>query len=98
MPRTATDAPTGISALVGGRVQAVGFRWFVCQTAHRLGLSGWVANLPDGSVQVVASGSAAAVGELTAALHLGPPGARVDQVTLGPVNPGQTLPDPFQIK
>jgi acylphosphatase len=66
--------------LVRGMVQGVGFRWFVATEARRLSLVGWVANLPDGRVEVVAQGTEAALGQLEVALGRGPRGARVDGV------------------
>jgi acylphosphatase len=69
-----------IEAEVGGEVQGVGFRWFVRREAERLGLSGWVANEPDGSVRVVAEGPPTALEQLIARLRSGPPGAAVSDV------------------
>ncbi|MGH7645540.1 MAG: acylphosphatase [Gemmatimonadales bacterium] len=66
--------------IVRGRVQGVGFRWFVWREAERLGLAGWVHNLPDGSVEVVAQGPEAALQDLDRALGQGPQLARVDGV------------------
>lgn len=66
--------------VVRGRVQGVGFRWFVLQEAAGLDLGGFVQNLPDGSVEVVASGPDFALGQLEQALAHGPRGARVDSV------------------
>lgn len=81
---------------IRGRVQGVGFRWFVRERARALALSGWVKNLSDGSVEVAASGSDAAVRDLLALLREGPPGAHVrDVVTLAP--PDEELPNPFSI-
>ncbi len=62
---------------VSGRVQGVGFRWFVRKHAHYLGLTGWVRNEPDGRVQVYAVGSPDALNELAGWLHKGPPTATV---------------------
>jgi acylphosphatase len=59
--------------VVRGRVQGVGFRYFAQQEAVRLGLSGWVRNLDDGSVETHAQGPAAAMQEFAGALHRGPP-------------------------
>lgn len=76
-----TDArPERLEAVVRGQVQGVGFRWFVTRQAARLGLTGWVANRPDGSVEVVAEGPAAALDGLQGALAEGPAGARVERV------------------
>jgi acylphosphatase len=56
--------PVRLTAWVGGRVQGVGFRWYVRSQARRLGLRGTVANLDDGRVEVVAEGRRAACAEL----------------------------------
>jgi acylphosphatase len=66
--------------VVSGRVQGVGFRWFVLRRAEPLGLRGWVRNLPDGRVEVVAAGPAHAVESLDADLRTGPRLSRVDHV------------------
>ena len=73
--------PVRLEATVRGRVQGVGFRYFVVRESRRLGLAGWVGNEPDGSVRLVAEGSDAAIGELERALQVGPPGAIVDAVS-----------------
>jgi len=65
---------------VRGRVQGVGFRYFVRRLARGLELSGWVANRADGSVEVAAAGSPPALAELEARLGEGPALARVDAV------------------
>jgi acylphosphatase len=65
---------------VRGRVQGVGFRASAAHEARRLGLDGWVRNLPDGSVELEASGTPAAVDALVAWLGQGPRGARVTGV------------------
>lgn len=66
--------------VVYGRVQGVGFRWFVKHQADRLGLRGSVTNLRDGSVEVVAEGAEDGLQALLEALRRGPPGARVERV------------------
>lgn len=66
--------------LVQGRVQGVGFRWFVQREASELGLRGWVRNTEDGDVELVAAGEAADLSELRASLKRGPRGSRVDRV------------------
>jgi acylphosphatase len=63
--------------IVRGRVQGVGFRWFVARTARKLGLTGHARNLPDGSVEVVASGEPAELEHLAQVMAHGPPGAVV---------------------
>jgi acylphosphatase len=73
--------PVRLEATVRGRVQGVGFRWFVVREARRLGLSGWVSNEYDGSVRAVAEGPAQAIDRFAAALEHGPNGAIVDRVS-----------------
>ena len=70
-----------LEATITGRVQAVGFRVFVASRAATLGLTGWVRNGSDGSVECVAEGRRADLETLLAALELGPAGARVDSVS-----------------
>jgi acylphosphatase len=66
--------------LIRGRVQGVGFRWFVHREAAELGLNGWVRNTENGDVEVVASGAPEQIEELRAELHKGSRGSRVDAV------------------
>ena len=66
--------------LIQGRVQGVGFRWYVHREASELDLRGWVRNTEEGEVEVVASGTAADLAELRASLRRGPRGARVDRL------------------
>ena len=66
--------------LVQGRVQGVGFRWFVHRQASQLELRGWVRNTEEGEVEVVASGSEADLAALRRALREGPRGSRVDHL------------------
>jgi acylphosphatase len=70
-----------LEATVRGRVQGVGFRYFVLQWAFDLDLRGWVANEADGSVRCVAEGERDRLERLLDALREGPPGAVVDGVT-----------------
>jgi acylphosphatase len=66
--------------LVKGRVQGVGFRWFVQREAAELGLRGWVRNADDGHVEIIAAGEADILAELKTELHKGSRGSRVDAV------------------
>ena len=66
--------------MVKGRVQGVGFRFFVEAEARRLRLRGYVRNLYDGSVEVYAIGKEAVLDQLRARLSTGPPAGRVEQV------------------
>jgi acylphosphatase len=65
---------------ISGRVQRVGFRWALRAQASALGLSGWVRNRDDGSVEALICGAPEAVDALTEWAWLGPPGARVERV------------------
>jgi acylphosphatase len=66
--------------VIGGRVQGVGFRYFVQQKANALGIRGWARNLDDGSVEVYAIGTAGQLSDLASALHMGPRMAEVRSV------------------
>lgn len=70
-------ADAGFRAVVSGRVQGVGFRYFVHQRAIALGLRGYVRNQADGSVEVCAAGPPGALAQLAADLRVGPPGSTV---------------------
>lgn len=69
-----------IEATVHGRVQGVSFRYYTHLEARRLGLAGWVANHPNGTVKVVAEGTQEALDQLVDFLHRGPSAARVNKV------------------
>jgi len=73
-------APHARRFVVRGRVQGVGFRWFVEREAHMLGVSGWVRNNADGSVEVLAMGTREQIMGLRSRLQQGPRAARVDAV------------------
>jgi acylphosphatase len=82
---------------VVGRVQGVGFRWFVREAARRAGVSGWVRNRADGRVEIAVSGSETAIAEVVAAARSGPPGARVDHVAMLSADGLEELPRPFTV-
>jgi acylphosphatase len=69
-----------LRAVVRGHVQGVSFRYYTQQEALRLGLTGWVRNLPDGTVQVAAEGPRPSLDKFLAFLHFGPSAARVAAV------------------
>ncbi|MBI1294065.1 acylphosphatase [bacterium] len=73
--------------LVRGRVQGVGFRAGTRHKAASLGLIGWVHNLPDGDVEIVACGAPAALDQLVSWCRQGPPAARVSNVDVSEGNP-----------
>jgi acylphosphatase len=66
--------------VVSGRVQGVGFRWFVQDLAALEGAAGWVRNLPDGRVEVLIQAEAEAVTRIERRIRSGPPAARVSLV------------------
>lgn len=78
-------------ALVRGRVQGIGFRYSARAKASSLGVTGWVRNLDDGSVEVVAEGSREDLDELLAWLRRGPAGAEVSGVDLLPASPTRSF-------
>ena len=69
-----------LTATVTGAVQGVGFRWYVQRVACSSGLTGFVRNLPNGGVEVVAEGDEQALERLLYALRQGPPAARIEGV------------------
>lgn len=83
--------------LVRGRVQGVGFRWFVEREAHILQMAGWVRNNPDGTVEVMAQGTRDQLAGLRSRLQEGPRAARVDDVEVSEAEPIPGLTS-FQIQ
>ena len=80
---------TAVRVRIAGRVQRVGFRYWVIAEATRRDLRGWVRNRLDGSVEALLIGPPAAVEDMIAACHHGPPAAVVTSVTAE-----QTVPVP----
>ncbi|MDO9509385.1 MAG: acylphosphatase [Thermovirgaceae bacterium] len=79
--------------IISGVVQKVGFRWRARQAALTLGLSGWIKNRPDGSVEAVIQGSRVSVDEMIRWVHIGPAGAEVRDVRLHACDYDGTLLD-----
>jgi len=69
-----------LHAMIVGYVQGVGFRYFVVDNAVALGLTGWVRNLHNGNVEVMAEGDRQSLGKLLSTLHRGPHGGFVTSV------------------
>ena len=67
---------------ISGRVQAVGFRAFIADEAERRGLSGWVRNRRDGSVEALLAGEEAIVDEMAETCRRGPRGSRVEDLAI----------------
>ena len=83
--------------LVRGRVQGVGFRWFVEREAHILQIAGWVRNNHDSSVEVFAQGTREQLAGLHSRLREGPRAARVDHVDVFEADPTPALAS-FQVR
>ncbi len=81
-----------------GKVQGVGFRWFVRDRAVALGLDGWVRNSRQGDVEIVARGEDASLTALQDAVAHGPAGASVTAVRREPVEHDASYPSPFTIE
>ncbi len=73
---------------VSGRVQGVGFRYYVHDVARREGVTGYVRNLPDGRVEALVEGDLEAVTRVERAVRSGPAGARVEHVDADVLTPG----------
>jgi acylphosphatase len=74
--------------LVSGRVQGVGYRYFVHDAARREGVTGYVRNVPDGRVEAFVEGELEAVTRVELAIRSGPGGARVEHVDVDVLTPG----------
>ena len=83
--------------VISGRVQGVGFRYFVSDRAGFEGIHGYVRNLDDGRVEAVVEGDEEAVVRMERAIRRGPPAARVDDVQVEPMVP-QGRPTGFFIR
>lgn len=86
-----------VQVRITGRVQGVGYRQWARGQAQALELAGWVRNRPDGTVEALLAGSAAALGEMLERLRAGPPGARVDAVATSDADP-HGAPIGFEIR
>lgn len=76
-----SSSPQRLHAIVHGMVQGVNFRAYTVREAQRLGLTGWVRNRPDGTVETVAEGPREALEAFLEFLFTGSPSASVDKVT-----------------
>lgn len=83
--------------VVRGRVQGVGFRWFVEREAHILNIAGWVRNNPDGTVEILAQGTRDQLAGLHSRLREGPRAARIDAVDVSEAQPAAGMTS-FQVR
>ncbi len=86
-----------LEIIISGRVQGVGFRYFVQYKAREMGIHGWVRNLVDGSVMVVAQGIEPELKTFIDYLYIGPTRSRVDKITVNKM-PALTVFDNFSVK
>lgn len=82
-----------LHAVVHGRVQGVSFRYYTVLKAQELGLTGWVRNQSDGTVETVAEGEREKLDQFLSWLHIGPPAARVTRVEANWYTAGGTFSD-----
>src|SRR5437016_4446396 len=91
--------PKRVHVIVRGRVQNVGYRYFVIRRARALGLTGWVTNLDDPrAVELEAEGADQEIEQLIAALRQGPPGARVSEIAVTAIDLSERRESGFQIR
>lgn len=93
-----TEAEQTTRWVLSGRVQGVGFRWFVARRATGLGLVGWARNLGDGRVEVVAAGPTTVLARLDRELRAGPRLSRVDHVETSEYQHDMSHATSFDIK
>jgi acylphosphatase len=79
-----SEPPVVLHLQIRGVVQGVGYRWSLAQAARRLGVTGWVRNRRDGSVEAMVAGSRAQVDQVVAWARRGPDAARVSDVEILP--------------
>jgi len=84
--------------IASGMVQGVGFRFWAVREARRLGLEGWVRNLPDGTVELVAAGDRAKVEEMASLCRRGPSSARVSDLSRQPCQPPTPAGSGFRVR
>ena len=75
-----------VNLTISGKVQGVGFRYFVLRQAQELGITGWVSNKPNGDVEALAQGEKADLEQFIAKVKQGPSFSRVDDVNLNWLN------------
>jgi acylphosphatase len=87
-----------VRLFVSGRVQGVGFRFFVLRRAQDLGLTGYATNLADGRVEIVARGAESELHVLEQAVRAGPRHAKVAQVEKAEISDEVSVGNTFEIR
>ncbi|RPI00752.1 MAG: acylphosphatase [Calditrichaeota bacterium] len=82
-----------VKIIAGGVVQGVGFRYFVWKNAQKLSLNGYVRNLFDGTVEIVAEGPARSISAFIDIIRIGPPHAHVTQFSVERIEPAEIYQD-----
>lgn len=82
---------------VYGKVQGVGFRYYTLRQANKLGVKGWVRNVQDGTVEIVAQGDPASLDKLSAAVKQGSPASKVKRIHVEEID-GMNRYSSFQVK
>jgi acylphosphatase len=80
-----------VRVVARGRVQGVGYRWFIRDAADGAGIAGWVRNRRGGTVEAELHGAPAAVDTVVEAMRDGPPGARVDALEVIDIEHGMSV-------
>ena len=93
MPASLNSMRTSIKGFVSGRVQGVGFRYFLRSSAQMHGLRGYAINLADGRVEFLLQGEPADIDRVIKQIRCGPRHARVDEVTLEPCSESEAYTD-----
>ena len=91
-PRSVAASEIRRRCLIGGQVQMVGFRMYAVLHAHRLGIRGWVRNLPSGEVEVLAEGPPSGLTDFLTLLEQGPAAAKVASFVVSEELIGSPLP------
>ena len=86
-----------VHVIISGKVQGIGYRWFVEKTAGDLGLNGWVKNLSNGDVEVAAEGDKEVLQEFLNSLKTGHPGACVKEIKADWSNADENCFNGFEI-
>ena len=88
---------SAVHLIVSGKVQGVGFRWFVVKTGRSFALIGYAKNLPEGNVEIHAEGNKMDIQRFVGKVKQGSPSSRVDHIEIMWINPSNRFKD-FAVK